>query len=220
MEKWAAVTGAAVRTGRACALYLAECGYHLILHCRRSTAELQTLAAALNAKGLQTRTVAADFSRDDGVRRFWEAADIPGLKVIVNNAAVYCPGTAADAASFRRQMKINYETVYEIMCRTEAERSGCTVVNFLDGRLDGAEGEFSGYCLSKRLAAEATVCFASASGRNRYYGIAPKALLPPVIAERSPDSRKKWRFTGTDVLKPVFDEILSGRSPSGTVFTV
>ena len=219
MEKWAAVTGAAVRTGRACALYLAECGYHLILHCRRSTAELQTLAAALNAKGLQTRTVAADFSQDDGVDRFWNAANVPGLKVIVNNAAVYYPDTT-DTALFRRQLKINYETVYEIMCRTEAERSGCTVVNFLDGRLETPKGKFSGYCLSKRLAAEATVCFASASGRNRYYGIAPKALLPPVIAERSPDSRKKWRFTGTDVLKPVFDEILAGHSPSGTVFTV
>ena len=100
MEKWAAVTGAAVRTGRACALYLAECGYHLILHCRRSTAELQTLAAALNAKGLQTCTITADFSQDDGVRRFWNAANIPGLRVIVNNAAVYCPDTT-DTALFR-----------------------------------------------------------------------------------------------------------------------
>ena len=137
----------------------------------------------------------------------------------IKGDTVYYPDTT-DTALFRRQLKINYETVYEIMCRTEAERSGCTVVNFLDGRLETPKGKFSGYCLSKRLAAEATVCFASASGRNRYYGIAPKALLPPVIAERSPDSRKKWRFTGTDVLKPVFDEILSGRSPSGTVFTV
>lgn len=219
MEKWAAVTGAAVRTGRACALHLAECGYHLILHCRRSTEELQTLAAALNAKGLQTCTITADFSQDDGVGRFWNAANIPGLRVIVNNAAVYCPDTT-DTALFRRQLKINYETVYEIMCRTEAERSGCTVVNFLDGRLEAAKGKFSGYYLSKRLAAEATACFAAVSGRNRYYGIAPKALLPPVIAENVPDSRKKWRFTGTDVLKPVFDEILAGHSPSGTVFTV
>ena len=102
MEKWAAVTGAAVRTGRACALHLAECGYHLILHCRRSTEELQTLAAALNAKGLQTCTITADFSQDDGVCRFWNAANIPGLRVIVNNAAVYCPDTT-DTALFRRQ---------------------------------------------------------------------------------------------------------------------
>ena len=86
--------------------------------------------------------------------------------------------------------------------------------------METPKGKFSGYYLSKRLAAEATACFAAVSERNRYYGIAPKALLPPVIAERSPDSRKKWRFTGTDVLKPVFDEILAGHLPSGTVFTV
>ena len=46
------------------------------------------------------------------------------------------------------------------------------------------------------------------------------ANMQSETAENVPDSRKKWCFTGTDVLKPVFDEILAGHSPSGTVFTV
>lgn len=222
MESWALVTGSAVRVGRECALHLAECGYHLILHYFRSEQAVHELASAVHRLGRQTRTVACDFAEVGAAERLWRLAAVPGLRVIVNNAAVFVPDSPVDAGteSRDRQIRINYEVPYEIMRQAENCLRGCTVINFLDGRLEASAGKFFSYGLSKRMIEWATVCFAAFSAKNRYYGIAPKALLPPVIDGRQADSGQVYRTTGTAVLKPVLDTILAGMEPNGAVFTV
>lgn len=222
MEKWALVTGAAVRVGRECALHLAGRGYGLILHYFRSHESVHELESLLREQGTPTRTVACDFAQADAVDRLWTAAAVPGLRVIVNNAAVFVPDTPADVPgeAARCQIRINYEVPHEIMSRVERERSGCTVINFLDGRLERSAAQFYTYGLSKRMIAWATAAFAAATRENRYYGIAPKALLPPVIDGREPDPTRRYRVTGTAVLKPVLDTVLAGTAENGTVFTV
>lgn len=222
MEKWALVTGSAVRVGRECALHLAGCGYHLILHYFRSEEAVLELESAVHRIGRQTRTVACDFAEDGAVDRLWRAAAVPGLRVIVNNAAVFVPDLPTDVGTEtgKRQIRINYEVPYEIMCRTENNLNGCTVINFLDGRLDSFAGNFYSYGLSKRMTEWATAGFAAVSVKNLYYAIAPKALLPPVIDGRQPDAGRTYRTTGTAVLKPVLDTVLTGTEPNGTVFTV
>lgn len=222
MEKWALVTGSAVRAGRECALHLAECGYDLILHYFRSQEAVRDLETTVRSLGRQTRTVACDFAETGAADRLWRAAAVPGLRVIVNNAAVFVPDLPSDPETEARirQIRINYEVPYEMMRRTEKYLSGCTVINFLDGRLESFAGPFYSYGLSKQMAAWATAGFAAVSEKNRYYAIAPKALLPPVIDGRQPDPGRVYRTTGTAVLKPVLDIILSGTEPGGTVFTV
>lgn len=222
MEKWALVTGAAVRVGRECALYLAGRGYGLILHYFRSYEPVRELESLLQRQGTPTRTVACDFAQTDAVDRLWQAAAVPELQLIVNNAAVFVPDAPADASSetTRRQIRINYEVPFEIMRRVERELSGCTVINFLDGRLERSASQFYSYGLSKRMTEWATAAFAAATRENRYYGIAPKALLPPVIDGREPDNSRCYRVSGTAVLRPVFDTVLAGSAENGTVFTV
>ena len=74
MEKWALVTGAAVRVGRECALYLAGRGYGLILHYFRSYEPVRELESLLQRQGTPTRTVACDFAQTDAVDRCLDLA--------------------------------------------------------------------------------------------------------------------------------------------------
>lgn len=222
MEKWALVTGAAVRVGRECALHLARCGYNLFLHYRNSQIEAAALANEIRSLGAAARCFRCDLEQPNAVTKLWNAAaDLP-LTVAVNNAALFIPDSplSPDAVTARRLLAVNYEAPLELMRRVENNLNGATVINFLDGRLEYSQKRFYSYGLSKRMLEWATVGFAAASEKNRYFGIAATALLPPVIDGAVPDVEKSYRFSGCEVLAPILDRILSGETETGTVFTV
>ena len=60
MNKWVLVTGASRGIGKETALYLASNGYNIVLHCSNDVKRLDGLKQEIEAKNVQTRTIAFD----------------------------------------------------------------------------------------------------------------------------------------------------------------
>ncbi|MDZ7747984.1 MAG: pteridine reductase [Halofilum sp. (in: g-proteobacteria)] len=90
----ALVTGAGRRIGAALARALHGCGANVVIHCRRSRAEADALAAELEAERPgSTRVVAADLREPAECERLVAAATDAwgGLGIVVNNASTFYP---------------------------------------------------------------------------------------------------------------------------------
>lgn len=222
MKDWALVTGAALRVGRECALTLGKAGFNLFLHYRHSKEAVEELSFELQRLGCQSCCLARDFQEPAEVDSLLRALEAYPIKVVVNNAAVFIPDSPweQDERVLQRQLQINYHAPLKIMQWVEKTQKDVTVINFLDGRLESSLGQFYSYGLSKTMAQWATRSFAAQTKSNRYYGVAPKALLPPVVSEQPPTAEKDYHFTGTAVLEPILKEIVEGQLPNGTIITV
>ncbi len=60
MNKWVLVTGASRGIGKGVAIYLANSGYNIVLHCSKNPERLSTLQKEIEIKGVLTRTLAFD----------------------------------------------------------------------------------------------------------------------------------------------------------------
>ncbi len=88
--KVALVTGAGRNIGRAIALALADAGASVIINCRSSRAEAESVVAEVQARGGQAICHIADVTDEDGVRAMVDAGvkRFGRLDVLINNAAV------------------------------------------------------------------------------------------------------------------------------------
>jgi NAD(P)-dependent dehydrogenase (short-subunit alcohol dehydrogenase family) len=93
MNKAALVTGGAQRIGRRIVERLAEGGYAVAIHCRRSTDEAETIASRIREAGGQATVLRADLADADAVERLVpEAVRALGpLTFLVNNASEFEP---------------------------------------------------------------------------------------------------------------------------------
>ena len=66
MNKWILITGSSRGIGRETALYLAENGYNIVLHCSKNTSRLDSLKEQIIQKGVEARTVAFDIKNLGG----------------------------------------------------------------------------------------------------------------------------------------------------------
>lgn len=91
--KWALVTGAGVRLGRATAQRLAHAGYNILIHYNSSLEPARETAQLVAEAGRESRLLRADLSTPEGVEQLIkttrEATD--GLDALVNNAAIFYP---------------------------------------------------------------------------------------------------------------------------------
>lgn len=141
-DKIAIVTGASSGIGRATALALARAGAHVALTARRQ-AELEAVAAAVQALGGRSLVLPADIGRQDQaaevVRRVvqaWGRVDI-----LVTCAGIYVRGPieTLTAADFERCMAVNFfGTVYPVLAalpHMRAQRGGHIVLlSSVDGK--------------------------------------------------------------------------------------
>jgi len=90
MSKVALVTGASGALGRAIAERLAEAGYDLALHYRKSSSAAEALATDLRARGVRALPVQADICKGPDVERMVrETEDALGpIDLVVNNAGL------------------------------------------------------------------------------------------------------------------------------------
>ena len=80
----AIVTGGAKRIGAEIARALAADGWHLLIHCNRSRAAADALAAELG----NAAVVAAELAEPDAAERVFAALDdLPPVRLLVNNAS-------------------------------------------------------------------------------------------------------------------------------------
>ena len=102
----AMVTGASRGIGKAIAETLAEAGYHLILTCNHTLAELQTVAASLEEKyNITCAAAAADASDPAAIEKIFASLD--HLDVLVNNAGISYIGLLTDMSVEEWQRVIN-----------------------------------------------------------------------------------------------------------------
>jgi NAD(P)-dependent dehydrogenase (short-subunit alcohol dehydrogenase family) len=185
--KWALVTGAGQRLGRAVALDLAQQGWGVVIHYRSSADEAQAVAAEARHAGAKAVCLGADLAgaaaRSSLVASAIDAAGAP-LAALVNCAAIFEHDTVDTFSeeTLHKHMAINALTP-SLLAREFAEalpdgaRGG--VVNFLDFKLANPYPDHFSYTLSKYALAGATELLARAlAPRVRVNAVAPGYILP------------------------------------------
>lgn len=185
--KWALITGAGKRLGRAVALELASHGWGVAVHYRRSQKDAEDVAEAARAKGVGAAILQADLSDEASLTDLAAAAQAASgdaLVGLVNCAASFDHDTLnnVSAKTLHAQIDVNTLTPSVLArefasCLPEGARGG--VVNFLDFKLASPYPDHFSYTLSKYALAGATDLLARAlAPRVRVNAVAPGFVLP------------------------------------------
>ena len=175
----AIVTGGAKRIGAALCRALAEDGWHLLIHCRRSTEEAEALARALG----NAAVVAADLAAPDSARRVMAALEgLPPARLLVNNASRFAYDSADDftVEGWEAHLATNLRAP-ALLSQAFAARAegGGLIVNLLDAKLSHPNPDFFTYTISKAgLAGLTELCARAWAPRKiRVCAIAPSVTL-------------------------------------------
>jgi NAD(P)-dependent dehydrogenase (short-subunit alcohol dehydrogenase family) len=175
----AIVTGGARRIGAEITRALAADGWHLLIHCNRSRAEADALAAEVgNAAVVEAELADADAAD----RIFAGVGDLPPVRLLVNNASrfAYDDADGFNVEDWDLNQAINLRAP-ALLSQTFARRAegGGLIVNLLDAKLCQPNPDFFSYTVSKMGLAGLTELTARAyAGRGiRVCGIAPSVTL-------------------------------------------
>lgn len=182
----ALVTGGAKRIGKAIVEDLAAHGFAVAIHCNRSRAEADELAATVAANGGEAAVVTADLTDmravDGLVRR--AAAALGPVSLLVNSASIFEADevTDFDWPVWDRHFAIHVKAPV-LLTRRFAEAlpqdAEGLVVNMVDQRVLKPTPRYFSYALSKSALWDATRTMAQALGpRIRINAIGPGPTLP------------------------------------------
>ena len=201
------VTGGAKRIGAAISRRFGEAGWHVAIHCNRSFADAQALAAELPSAEV-VRCDLAD--ADAAVAMVTELAKrLDDWRVLVNSASVFRPDDVAalDGGVAWEAMQVNAATPAEMaqaFLLQARSTAGRRVIQLTDQKLANPNPDFFSYTMSKHAAAAAVTMLAMAAApQDRIYALAPGAILAshdqaPEEAEVSHRLNLLRRRTGAD----------------------
>jgi NAD(P)-dependent dehydrogenase (short-subunit alcohol dehydrogenase family) len=176
----AIVTGGAKRIGAAIARALSADGWHLLIHCNRSTAEAEALAGELGNSVIVAADL-ADAAASDAI--FRAATGLPPARLLVNNASQFEYDGADDftVEQWEAHHAINLRApalLSQAFARGPGS-SGGLIVNLLDAKLAQPNHDFFTYTISKIGLAGLTELTARAYAARgvRVCGIAPSVTL-------------------------------------------
>ena len=183
----ALVTGGAKRIGRAIVEQLAAAGFSVVIHCNRSIAEAEALAASVKRSGGHAAVVAEDLAALDRVPDLFVRAAAPfgAPTLLVNSASVFEPDGIGelDAARFQRQLAVNLTAPVLLAdafaAALPAAEEGL-IVNIVDQRAWKTTPYYMSYQLSKSglLTATRTLAQALAKRGIRVNAIGPGPTIP------------------------------------------
>lgn len=182
----ALVTGAGVRLGRAIALALARYGLDVAVHYGHSRQEALETAARIEGFGRRAVVLGSDLRQPQAPATLIDDAwsELGGLEVLVNSAAMFLPGSLAEAsvADFDDQMAVNLRAPF-FLAQRFAERlgsQGCgVVVNVGDARNNRPGIDHAAYRLTKVALEALTRNLAiDLAPRVRVVMVSPGAILP------------------------------------------
>jgi len=181
----ALVTGGARRVGRAIVEDLAANGFAVAIHCNRSRADADELAASVAAQGGEAAVVVADLTdmrAVDGLVRQASTA-LGTISLLVNNASVFEPDEISDFdwATWDRNFAVHLKAPV-LLARRFAEslphEAEGLVVNIVDQRVLKPTPNYFSYALSKSALWNATRTMAQAlAPRIRVNAIGPGPTL-------------------------------------------
>ena len=186
VSKAALVTGGARRIGRAIALALAEDGFAVAVHHRRSGTAAEKLVEMIRDKGGTAIALAADLGDEGAVRTLLPRAQqaLGPIGCLVNNAGVFVSDTVETATpeTWELHLAVNLRAPFLLIqdfARRLPESAGGVVVNLLDQRVWSLTPYFVSYTLSKAGLWTLTQTMALAlAPRIRVNGIGPGPALP------------------------------------------
>lgn len=176
------VTGGAKRIGAAISRRFAEAGWHVVIHCHRST----TAAEALARQCASAEVVCCDLSDDAAALELVRslAVRLDDWRALVNNASVFPEddGTCLDPETNRRAMQVNalsparMAQAFLAHARTSAGRR---VIQLTDQKLANPNPDFFSYTMSKfAVDAAAQMLAMACHPGDRILTLAPGAILP------------------------------------------
>ena len=177
------VTGGAKRVGAALSRRFAQAGWDVLIHYNRSAQPALDLKNRLNQEGATTQIIEADLSDPAAVENLISRAleIAPGLKVLVNCAAVFEVDTAVspDPSRWALSQSVNAYAPARLTADVHARVEGAIVINVLDQKLANPNPDYFSYTVSKAALAESMRLQAMAfAPRTRVVGLAPGLLLP------------------------------------------
>jgi NAD(P)-dependent dehydrogenase (short-subunit alcohol dehydrogenase family) len=179
------VTGGAKRIGAEIGRRFGEAGWHVVIHCNRSPAEADALAAELPSAEAVRCDLADGGAALDMIERL--AARLGDWRVLVNSASVFRPddALALDVGANWEALQVNAVTpalMAQAYLRLARSRAGRRVIQVTDQKLANPNPDFFSYTMSKHaLAATVPMLAMAAVDRggpdDRVYGLAPGAIL-------------------------------------------
>lgn len=196
----AIVTGGARRIGAAIVRALAEDGWRVLIHCRRSEDEAHALAADLG----DARVVEAELADPGAVETIMAAAaGMPPPGLLVNSASAFDLDGFGDLSTDRwdAHMAVNLRApalLAQAFARSVPPGRGGLVVDMLDAKLAAPNADFFSYTVSKMGLAGFTDLAARALAPRgiRVCAIAPAATL--VSGPQTPEN-----FAAVHALNPL-----------------
>lgn len=185
----AIVTGGARRIGAALCRALAADGWHLVIHCHRSLAAAEALAAELG----NARVVAADLADPAAADRILAAAaELPPLRLLVNNASLFALDDASGftVEGWDAHLDVNLRAP-ALLSRAFAARVGAgpgLIVNLIDAKIAAPNPDFFTYTVSKLGLAGLT----ELSARAFAPALRVCAIAPSVTLVSGPQSRDNF----------------------------
>ncbi|HNB27175.1 MAG TPA: SDR family oxidoreductase [Alphaproteobacteria bacterium] len=184
--KIALVTGGAKRIGKSIALRLAENGWSVAIHYRKSAAKAEAVAAEVRLRGGRAMTVAADLGNEDEVATIVPrvTAELGPLTLLVNNASVFEMDKADTVTreSWDKHLEANLRAPFvlsQAFARQLPEGEQGNIVNLLDQRVWKLTPYFISYTIAKMGLWTLTRTLALAyAPRIRVNGIGPGPTLP------------------------------------------
>ncbi|MCW2957074.1 MAG: family NAD(P)-dependent oxidoreductase [Thermoleophilia bacterium] len=176
----AIVTGGAKRIGAAIVRALAEDGWHVLIHCNRSVAEAEALAAELG----NARVVAAELADPAAAAAIMAGLDgLPPPRLLVNSASRFAhdsaDGFSADDFDLNQAVNLRAPALLSQAFAARTGEGGGLIVNLLDAKLAAPNPDFFTYTLTKIGLAGLTELTARAFAQRgiRVCGIAPSVTL-------------------------------------------
>jgi NAD(P)-dependent dehydrogenase (short-subunit alcohol dehydrogenase family) len=181
----ALVTGGAKRIGKAIVEDLAAHGFAVAIHCNRSRAEADALAAGIESAGGRATVIVADLTDMAGVTGLVALAEaaLGPVRLLVNNASLFEDDSVLDFnwQSWDRHFAVHVKApallAQEFAHGLPADGEGL-VVNIIDQRVWRPTPRYFSYALSKSSLWTATQMMAQALGpRIRVNAIGPGPTL-------------------------------------------
>ncbi|MFT4929526.1 MAG: pteridine reductase [Phenylobacterium sp.] len=185
--KVALVTGSAKRLGKQIIITLHEHGYNVIIHCHRSKAQADELAATLNdQRANSAKVISGDITNEQSLKDIVTQAMkcFDQLDLLVNNASSFYPtkNNPPDSAAWNDLMGTNIQAPYFLSCLflPYLSKTQGNIVNLVDIHADKPLKDHTIYCMAKaglKMMIKSLAC--EFAPRIRVNGVSPGAILWP-----------------------------------------
>lgn len=234
-EKFALVTGGAVRLGRAIALHLAGRGWNVAIHFHKSMEDAEKTAAEIRELGRRSLLIEADFCDPAGPKKVADklAAEFGALDLLVNSAGIWPqPEKISADRSIETEDLAGWDSALSIGARapffliqslapllTQASsRTGAAgqVINILDRSISVPFIDRAAHSVAKSALAGLTHLAAKTyAGRFRVNGLELGSVLPQEAMDQSEKSKKKWLGIGPMV--QALDRVIENGGLNGSI---